>query len=161
MPVLDTVNRIGTFVACGEEDAKYIPFYLIDYGPTHPAVESVILRNRVISLDIIPEGANCTFHVTGSRTMSEVTPELISRALAAPDALRKEVLFGQGHPEFASSCTFSLESCKEFIQARNAFLGSWLLVILSEGGMQIAISPTGEIMNVQTCSRAELEFLLE
>ena len=159
VPVLGTPIRIGVLMESSGDGTK-IPFFLIDFGKEYPSIEPLIARNGTMTLDIVPDGDHCTFHVTGDRMVSELTPELLNRALAAPPETRNQVLFGQGRPEFASSVTLSGESCEQFIEAFTAGGGFWLLVTLSHSGTRSVIAPDGEIIRTESCSRLELEYLL-
>lgn len=159
VPILDTTIRIGVLMDSGGDGTK-IPFFLIDFGKEYPSIEPLIARNGTMTLDIIPEGGHCTIHVTGDRVVSELTSELLSRALAAPPETRNQVLFGQGRPEFALSVTLSGDSCEQFIEAYVTGGGFWLLVTLSQSGTRSVIAPDGEIIRTESCSRLELEYLL-
>lgn len=160
VPVLDTKIRIGVLVNSAGDGGK-IPFLLIDFGKEHPSVEPLIARNSAIILDIVPDGDHCTFHISGDRMVSEITSELLARALAAPPEARKQILLGQGRPEFASSVTFASKSCEQFIEAFVESGGSWLLVTLSQSQTLSVIAPSGAIVRTESGPRSELEHLLE
>ncbi len=155
IPIVDTPVMVGALMrAVG---GVKIPFFLIDFGKDHPSPEAIMRRNRKITLDITPLGADFTFRVTGSRVISELSAELLSKALDAPKEKQKQILFSNGHPEFATCVTMCRESYDAFTEARDGLSGHWLLILLGECAIEIVISESGEVGSITSCERKRYE----
>lgn len=153
---MNTPIRAGALRGLGDDDGL-IPFFQIDYGMEYPSLFPFVRQNRSITLDMVPMGDLCTFHIIGSQILTEMTVDTLFRALAVEPQQMRRVLFAGGRPVFSTSVTLDEDSYQPFTEAREALGGYWLLVLLGCDATEVVVAPSGEIESISVSSRARYD----
>jgi hypothetical protein len=150
------VGAKGSQVKGGDRVALCV----IDFGAQSPSAYDAMCMHQKINLDIQPSRTGHMYYVTSGKIAVDVSSDVFTRALSSESPAKELANLSRSGTPLFNTCVEVTEEEQHllFTDARAAFEGCWVLVVLAEDATEMLILPDGLVYVITLKRREEYQF---